>query len=195
MYILLMELSTKQAEFGDAVLDMFPQLLIAKAVEDAKKMISLKIEKNKLPSGVSKKLIRIAVTDTVGIYHDKLGILEDFKLYLSKGTIASGGQIAAIKTNIEGAMSKLERIDTDLTAAEKKKAELQNLSRQVSERIVGHKSKADYERQRKILKGQRDLFLRNATDAQVCALCREHERSGFVHGVQIGVLLAWELAE
>lgn len=195
MYILLMELSTKQAEFGDAVLDMFPQLLIAKAVEDAKKKISLKIEKNKLPSGVSKKLIRIAVTDTVGIYHDKLGILEDFKLYLSKGTIASGGQIAAIKTNIEGAMSKLERIDTDLTAAEKKKAELQNLSRQVSERIVGHKSKADYERQRKILKGQRDLFLRNATDAQVYALCREHERSGFVHGVQIGVLLAWELAE
>ena len=195
MYILLMELSTKQAEFGDAVLDMFPQLLIAKAVEDAKKKISLKIEKNKLPSGVSKKLIRIAVTDTVGIYHDKLGILEDFKLYLSKGTIASGGQIAAIKTNIEGAMSKLERIDTDLTAAEKKKAELQNLSRQVSEQIVGHKSKADYERQRKILKGQRDLFLRNATDAQVCALCREHERSGFVHGVQIGVLLAWELAE
>ena len=195
MYILLMELSTKQAEFGDAVLDMFPQLLIAKAVEDAKKKISLKIEKNKLPSGVSKKLIRIAVTDTVGIYHDKLGILEDFKLYLSKGTIASGGQIAAIKTNIEGAMSKLERIDTDLTAAEKKKAELQNLSRQVSERIVGHKSKADYERQRKILKGQRDLFLRNATDAQVCALCREHERLGFGQGVQIGVLLAWELAE
>ena len=195
MYILLMELSTKQAEFGDAVLDMFPQLLIAKAVEDAKKKISPKIEKNKLPSGVSKKLIRIAVTDTVGIYHDKLGILEDFKLYLSKGTIASGGQIAAIKTNIEGAMSKLERIDTDLTAAEKKKAELQNLSRQVSEQIGGHKSKADYERQRKILKGQRDLFLRNATDAQVCALCREHERSGFVHGVQIGVLLAWELAE
>ena len=195
MYILLMELSTKQAEFGDAVLDMFPQLLIAKAVEDAKKKISLKIEKNKLPSGVSKKLIRIAVTDTVGIYHYKLGILEDFKLYLSKGTITSGGQIAAIKTNIEGAMSKLERIDTDLTAAEKKKAELQNLSRQVSEQIGGHKSKADYERQRKILKGQRDLFLRNATDAQVCALCREHERSGFVHGVQIGVLLAWELAE
>ena len=29
----------------------------------------------------------------------------------------------------------------------------------------------------------------------VCFLCREHERSGFVHGVQIGVLLAWELAE
>lgn len=29
----------------------------------------------------------------------------------------------------------------------------------------------------------------------VCFLCREHERSGFVHGVQIGMLLAQELAE
>ena len=27
----------------------------------------------------------------------------------------------------------------------------------------------------------------------VCFLCREHERSGFVHGVQIGMLLAQEL--
>ena len=29
----------------------------------------------------------------------------------------------------------------------------------------------------------------------VCFLCREHERSGFVHGVQIGMLLARELEE
>ena len=29
----------------------------------------------------------------------------------------------------------------------------------------------------------------------VCFLCREHERSGFVHGVRIGMLLARELAE
>ena len=29
----------------------------------------------------------------------------------------------------------------------------------------------------------------------VCFLCREHERSGFVHGVQIGMLLARELTE
>ena len=27
----------------------------------------------------------------------------------------------------------------------------------------------------------------------VCFLCREHERSGFEHGVQIGMLLAMEL--
>lgn len=29
----------------------------------------------------------------------------------------------------------------------------------------------------------------------VCSLCRDHERTGFVHGVQIGMLLARELAE
>ena len=29
----------------------------------------------------------------------------------------------------------------------------------------------------------------------VCFLCREHERSGFEHGVQIGMLLARELTE
>ena len=29
----------------------------------------------------------------------------------------------------------------------------------------------------------------------LCFLCREHERSGFVHGVQIGMLLAQELEE
>ena len=29
----------------------------------------------------------------------------------------------------------------------------------------------------------------------VCFLCREHERLGFVHGVQIGMLLARELTE
>ena len=28
----------------------------------------------------------------------------------------------------------------------------------------------------------------------VCALCRDHERNGFVHGVQMGMLLAKELA-
>ena len=27
----------------------------------------------------------------------------------------------------------------------------------------------------------------------VCTLCRDHERAGFVEGVRMGVLLAWEL--
>ena len=29
----------------------------------------------------------------------------------------------------------------------------------------------------------------------VCTLCRDHERSGFIHGVQVGIRLAQELAE
>ena len=29
----------------------------------------------------------------------------------------------------------------------------------------------------------------------VCTLCREHERAGFVHGVQVGVLLKTELEQ
>lgn len=29
----------------------------------------------------------------------------------------------------------------------------------------------------------------------VCALCRDHERRGFVEGVKVGILLAVELAE
>lgn len=46
-----------QGSFGDSLMDMFPQLLISKAVNDAKGKIHLKIEQNQLPPGVGKKLI------------------------------------------------------------------------------------------------------------------------------------------
>lgn len=88
------------------------------------------------------------------------------KLYLSKGTISSGSQISAVKTNIEGAQAKLEKFEKDLSEAQKKKEELQNIVCKVSEQIGGHKSKADYERQRKQLRDQRDAFLKASTDAQ-----------------------------
>lgn len=88
------------------------------------------------------------------------------RLYLSKGTISSGSQIAAIKTNIEGAQTRLERLGRDLESAQKRKEECQRVLVSVSEQIGGFKSKADYERQRKALKAQRDLFLKNAADAQ-----------------------------
>lgn len=29
----------------------------------------------------------------------------------------------------------------------------------------------------------------------VCTLCRDHERSGFIHGVQVGIHLSQELSE
>lgn len=46
-----------QRDFGDAIIDNFPQLLISKAVADAKGKINLKIEKNHLPQGLNKHLI------------------------------------------------------------------------------------------------------------------------------------------
>lgn len=49
--------ASDQAQFGDAVMDMFPRLLISKAVNDAKCKLNLKVNANKLPVGVNKRLI------------------------------------------------------------------------------------------------------------------------------------------
>ena len=46
-----------QSQFGDAVMDMFPQLLISKAVKDAKGKLNLKVNTSTLPAGVNKRLI------------------------------------------------------------------------------------------------------------------------------------------
>lgn len=88
------------------------------------------------------------------------------KLYLSKGTISSDGEIAAVKTNITGAQACLEKIDSNLEQAEQEKETKQDFVRSVSEKIGSTKSKEDYEIQRKSLKKQRDLFLSNAEQAQ-----------------------------
>jgi len=88
------------------------------------------------------------------------------KLYLSKGTISSGSEIAAVKTNIEGAQARLEKYEQELRDASDKKNEAQILIQKVSEQIGGFKSKEDYERQRKQLKLQRDSFLKSVADAQ-----------------------------
>lgn len=49
--------ANNQAQFGDAVMDMFPQLLISKAVNDAKGKLNLKVNSSNLPVGVNKRLI------------------------------------------------------------------------------------------------------------------------------------------
>lgn len=53
-----------QRGFGDAVIDIFPQLLISKAVADAREKINLKIEKNHLPYGLNKRLIAYLLAET-----------------------------------------------------------------------------------------------------------------------------------
>ena len=74
------------------------------------------------------------------------------KLYLSKGAIASGSQIAAVKTNIENAQNRIDRFTQEKEQAKARKGELQTLLNRVSEQIGGFKSKAEYERQRIALK-------------------------------------------
>lgn len=88
------------------------------------------------------------------------------KLYLSKGPITSGSQISAVKSNIEKVQALIEKYTQELADARNKKIECQNVIQNVSEQIGGHKSKSDYERQRKALKAQRDAFLKSAADAQ-----------------------------
>ncbi|MBE6959610.1 MAG: hypothetical protein E7448_02670 [Ruminococcaceae bacterium] len=88
------------------------------------------------------------------------------KLYLSKGTISSGSQISATKTNIEQIQVRLAKFEQDIADATAEQTAKQNLLVELSEKIGGHKSKSDYERQRKACKTQRDTFLKNAEAAQ-----------------------------
>lgn len=46
-----------QHQFGDTVMEMFPQLLISKAVNDAKNKLNLQVNNSHLPSGLNKRLI------------------------------------------------------------------------------------------------------------------------------------------
>ena len=66
------------------------------------------------------------------------------KLYLSKGTVSSGGEIAAIKTNIEGAQVKLAKYEEELASLKQNKRDLQSFLNEVSEKIGGSKSKEEY---------------------------------------------------
>lgn len=88
------------------------------------------------------------------------------KLYLSKGTISSGSKITAVKTNIENAQNRITQIETQLENGKKEKKECQELIQRVSEQIGGYKSKEDYERQRRHLKMQQDVFLKTVKDKQ-----------------------------
>ena len=89
-------------------------------------------------------------------------------IYQIDGTARPAACLRKLRGNrlLGGAHTAIDKIDIDLKTAEKKKGELQEVARQVSEQIGSHKSKAEYEKQRKSLKNQRDVFLRNAAGAQ-----------------------------
>ena len=84
------------------------------------------------------------------------------KLYISKAGVSTGGTIAAVKTNIENAQTKIDSFKDKIKSSKKEKEAKQQLINKVSEQIGNTKSRTEYERQRKLLKNQRDTFLKNA---------------------------------
>lgn len=88
------------------------------------------------------------------------------KLFLSKGTIASDSETKALKTDIEGIQSQIGRLKDALEKDNTRKSELQQAIQSVSEQIGKHKSKAEYEAERRKLKRQRDVFLSNADESK-----------------------------
>ena len=84
------------------------------------------------------------------------------KLYISKAGVSTGGTIAAAKTNIENAQTKIDSFKDKIESSKKEKEAKQQLINKVSEQIGNTKSRTEYERQRKLLKNQRDTFLKNA---------------------------------
>lgn len=84
------------------------------------------------------------------------------KLYISKAGVSTGGTIAAVKTNIENAQTKIDSFKDKIESSKKEKEAKQQLINKVSEQIGNTKSRTEYERQRKLLKNQRDTFLKNA---------------------------------
>lgn len=55
--VFLENAESAQHQFGDTIMAMFPQLLISKAVNDAKNKLNLQVNNSHLPSGLNKRLI------------------------------------------------------------------------------------------------------------------------------------------
>lgn len=88
------------------------------------------------------------------------------KLYLSKGNIASGSEISTLRFNIEQVQARIDDYTDRLNKAKSEKEEKRQIVADISEKIGGVKSKAEYEARRKELRNRRDLFLKNADQQQ-----------------------------
>lgn len=56
-YSFLNNVKVYQEQFGDAIMEIFPPLLLSKTVNDARGKLQLKVAETKLPAGVNKRLI------------------------------------------------------------------------------------------------------------------------------------------
>lgn len=88
------------------------------------------------------------------------------KLYLGKSAIGSGGEVSVVKTNIETAQNTITQKDKQIEEYNIEKEDKKKTVQIISEQIGSTKSKAEYERQRRDLKRQRDLSLENAKNCQ-----------------------------
>ena len=59
-------------------------------------------------------------------------------------------------------------------------------------RLDDAQTKADFNELYKLMNGM-ELREMDKIIYPVCKLCRDHERSGFVEGIKIGIMLAYEL--
>jgi len=105
-----------------------------------------------------------AAVDHIGRTELKTTVLGS--LYLGKSSVASGSQISSIRTNIENAQNRIEGIKNNLQSIQHEKKEKKEFINNVSEEIGNAKSKEVYEKRRRELKRQRDVFLQNAKMSQ-----------------------------
>ena len=139
---------------------------------DGESMIAdLRVKGKDSASKLRKALFSMFDLDVIEAALDHIGKVELKttalgKLYLSKGTIASGSEISSTKTNIENAQNTIQMLKDKVKDAEAEKQKMKDIITQTSEEIGNTKSKEEYERQRRDLKKQRDLFLNNAKNDQ-----------------------------
>ncbi len=62
--LFLNNVKNDQVQFGESIMDMFPKLLVSKAVKNAQKKLQLKVSSSELPSGITKRLIEHLLLDT-----------------------------------------------------------------------------------------------------------------------------------
>ena len=88
------------------------------------------------------------------------------KLYLSKGDSASGSEINIVKTNIENAQNLIEKLSQKNENAIREREINRQAVATISEQIGSSKSKAEYEKQRKLLQRNRDEASKELETAQ-----------------------------
>lgn len=88
------------------------------------------------------------------------------KLFLDKGAIFNDQQLNTVQYQLQQAQDKVEEIGNRIEENNKKSAELQELIKELSEKIGNSKSKEEYENERKKQKQNQALFIKNAEAAQ-----------------------------